>query len=140
MTNISFINSFKKIKSKCKYFMHICVLWLASFHWKLPARVVFIFSFKTSVLVWCGLKQGYNELKTTNVSDPRLSLVENAHFQKWAFSACFKDENDLHINSATGFRTKSKDGMRKFLKTKIIVCSVIFMKSVYGHPATRYVK
>ena len=64
-------------------------------------KVVFIFSFKTSILVWCGLKQAENEPKTTHVSDPGLSLCENDCFQKPSYSACFQAENDLYINSGT---------------------------------------
>jgi hypothetical protein len=63
---------------------------------------IFIFSSKTSILVWCGLKQAENEPKTTHVSDPRLSLCENNRFQIRAYSACFQAENDLYINSGTG--------------------------------------
>jgi hypothetical protein len=35
-----------------------------------------------TVLPWFGLKQAENELKTTHVSDQRLSLGQNARFQK----------------------------------------------------------
>jgi hypothetical protein len=73
----------------------------AHFCWKQSEGVVFIFSSKTSVLPWFGLKQAENELKTTHVSDQRLSLGQNARFQKWAFSACFQDENDLFKNLGT---------------------------------------
>jgi hypothetical protein len=51
-------------------------------------------------LVWCGLKQAENG--TSYISDPRLSLGENARFQKCAFSACFQAENDPFKNSGTG--------------------------------------
>jgi hypothetical protein len=44
-------------------------------------------------MVSCDLKRDENELKTTNVSDQRLSLVQNVRFQKRVFSACFQDEN-----------------------------------------------
>ncbi len=81
--------------------MHIFDLWYARFSWKLSVKVVFIFSSKTSILVWCGLKQAENEPKTTHVSDPRLSLCKNDRFQKRAYSACFQAENDLYINSGT---------------------------------------
>ncbi len=64
-------------------------------------KVVFIFSSKTSILVWCGLKQAENQPKTTNVSDSRLSLCENDHFKKRSYSACFQAENELYINSGT---------------------------------------
>jgi hypothetical protein len=73
----------------------------AHFCWKQSEGVVFIFSSKTSVLPWFGLKQAENELKTTHVSDQRLSLGQNARFQKWAFSACFQAENEPFINSGT---------------------------------------
>jgi hypothetical protein len=49
----------------------------------------------------CDLKRAENELKTTNISDQRLSLGENARFQKRAFSACSQDENDLDKNPGT---------------------------------------
>ncbi len=75
---------------------------MACFQWKHSGRVVFIFSSKTSILVWCGLKQAETEPKTSYVSDPRVSLDENVRFQKWAFSACFQAENDPFINSGTG--------------------------------------
>ncbi len=81
----------------------IYVIKQARFRWKQSVGVVFIFSSKTRVLVWCGLKQAENRLKTSYVSDLRLSLGENARFQKWAFSACFQAENDPFINSGTGF-------------------------------------
>ena len=74
----------------------------ARFSWKQAVGVVFIFSSKTSVLVWCGLKQAETEPKTSYVSDPRVSLDENIRFQKWAFSAGFQAENDPFINSDTG--------------------------------------
>ena len=64
-------------------------------------KVVFIFSSKTSILVWCGLKQAENEPKTTHVSDPGLSLREYDRFQKPSYSACFQAENDLYKNSGT---------------------------------------
>ncbi len=64
-------------------------------------KVVFIFSSKTSILVWCSLKQAENKPKTTHVSDPGLSLSENDRFPKRSYSACFKAENDLYINSGT---------------------------------------
>ncbi len=66
-------------------------------------KVVFIFSSKTSVLVWYSLKQAENEPKTTHVSDLRLSHCENARFQKRAYSACFQAEYNLYINSGTSF-------------------------------------
>ncbi len=81
--------------------MQIFPLCCARFSWKLSVKVVFIFSSKTSVLVWCGLKQAENEPKTTHVLDPRLSLCENERFQKRAYSACFQAEYDLYINSGT---------------------------------------
>jgi hypothetical protein len=65
-------------------------------------KVVFIFSSKTSILIWCGLKQAENEPKTTHVSDPGLSLGENRRFRKRSYSACFQAENDPYINSGTG--------------------------------------
>ena len=65
-------------------------------------KVVSILSSKTSVLVWYSLKQAENEPKTTHVSDLRLSLCENDHFQKRAYSACFQAEYNLYINSGTG--------------------------------------
>ena len=88
----------------------ICKLcqWTACFHWKHSGRVVFIFSSKTSILVWCGLKQAKYEPKTTHVSDPRLSLGENDRFQKRAYLACFQAENDLYINSGTGIEERWK--------------------------------
>ena len=64
-------------------------------------KVVFIFSSKMSILVWCGQKQAENEPKTTHVSDPGLSLREYDRFQKPSYSACFQAENDLYINSGT---------------------------------------
>ena len=79
----------------------------AYFCWKQSEGVVFIFSSKTSVLPWFSLKQAENELKTNHVSDQRLSLGQNARFQKWAFSACFQDENDLFINLSTGLPKRS---------------------------------
>jgi len=82
--------------------MHIFALCYARFSWKLSVKVVFIFSSKTSILVWCGLKQAENEPKTTHVSDPGLSLREYDRFQKPSYSACFQAENDLYINSGTG--------------------------------------
>ncbi len=74
---------------------------IACFPWKHSSRIVFIFSSKTRELVWCGLKQAENGLKTSYVFDLRLSLGENAGFQKWAFSACFQAENDPFKNSGT---------------------------------------
>ncbi len=53
--------------------MHIFTLCCARFNWKLSVKVVFIFSSKTSVLAWFGLKQAENEPKTNHVSDLRLS-------------------------------------------------------------------
>ncbi len=82
--------------------MHIFALLYARFSWKLSVKVVFIFSSKTSILVWCGLKQAENEPKTTHVSDPSLSLREYDRFQKPSYSACFQAENDLYKNSGTG--------------------------------------
>ncbi len=82
--------------------MHISTLCFARFSWKLSVKVVFSFSSKTSILVWCGLKQPENEPKTTHVSDPGLSLCENDRFQKRSYSARFQAENDLYINSGTG--------------------------------------
>jgi hypothetical protein len=79
----------------------IYVIKQARFRWKQSVGVVFIFSSKTRVLVWCGLKQAENRPKTSYVSDPRLSLGVNARFQKWAFSACFQAENEPFINSGT---------------------------------------
>jgi hypothetical protein len=70
-------------------------------------KVVFIFSSKTSVLVWYSLKQAENEPKTTHVSDLRLSLCENDGFQKRAYSACFQAEYNLYINSGTGIFQQS---------------------------------
>jgi len=81
--------------------MHIFTLCYARFSWKLSVKVVFILSSKTSVLVWYSLKQAENEPKTTHVSDLRLSLCENDHFQKRAYSACFQAEYNLYINSGT---------------------------------------
>ncbi len=40
--------------------------------------------------------------KSAFVSDQRLSLGENAHFQQWAFLAGLQDENNLYKNSSTG--------------------------------------
>jgi len=65
-------------------------------------EVVFIFSSKTSVLVWCGLKQAENQLKTTCVSEQGLSLDENPRIQKRAFSAGFQAEYDPFKNPSTG--------------------------------------
>ncbi len=70
--------------------MHIFTLCCAHFSWKLHVKVVFIFSSKTSVLVWYSLKQAENEPKTTPVSDLRLSHCENDRFQKRAYLACFQ--------------------------------------------------
>jgi hypothetical protein len=81
--------------------MHIFALCYARFSWKLSVKVVFIFSSKTSILVWCGLKQAENGPKTTHVSDPGLSLREYDRFQKPSYSAWFQAENDLYINSGT---------------------------------------
>ncbi len=81
--------------------MHIFTLCYARISWKLSVKVVFILSSKTSVLVWYSLKQAENEPKTTHVSDLRLSLSENDHFQKRAYSACFQAEYNLYINSGT---------------------------------------
>jgi hypothetical protein len=83
----------------------IYVIKQARFRWKQSVGVVFIFSSKTRVLVWCGLKQAENRPKTSYVSDLRLSLGENARFQKWAFSAFFQAENNPFINSGTGSRS-----------------------------------
>jgi hypothetical protein len=85
--------------------MHIFALWYARFSWKLSVNVVLIFSCKTSILVWCGLKQAENEPKTTYVSDQGLSLPEYDHFQKPSYSACFQAENDLYKNSGTAILT-----------------------------------
>ncbi len=82
--------------------MHIFTLCYARFSWKLSVKVVFILYSKTSVLVWYSLKQAENEPKTTHVSDLRLSLCENDHFQKRAYSACFQAEYNQYINSGTG--------------------------------------
>jgi hypothetical protein len=73
----------------------------ARFSWKLSVKVVFIFSSKTSVLVWYSLKQAENDPNTTHVSDLRLSLCENDRFQKLAYSACFQAEYNLYINLGT---------------------------------------
>jgi hypothetical protein len=81
----------------------IYVINQAHFRWKQSAGVVFIFSSKTRELVWCGLKQAEYGPKTSYVSDPRLSLGKNLHFQKWAFSACFQAENDPLKNLGTCF-------------------------------------
>ena len=86
----------------------ICNGGIACFQWKHSGRVVFIFSSKTRVLVWCGLKQAEYGPKTSYVSDPRVSLGENVRFQKWAFSACFQAENDPFINSGTGQKVQRK--------------------------------
>jgi hypothetical protein len=75
-------------------------------------KVVFIFSSKTSILVWCGLKQAENGPKTTHVSDLRLSLCENHRFQKRSYSACFQAENDLYINSGTGVMELTRHNRR----------------------------
>ena len=64
-------------------------------------EVVFIFSSKTRVLVWCGLKQAENEPKTTKVSELRLSLAANLRIQKRAFLASFQTENTLLKNPST---------------------------------------
>jgi len=88
--------------------MHIFTLCYARFSWKLSVKVVFILSSKTSVLVWYSLKQAENEPKTTHVSDLRLSLCENDHFQKRAYSACFQAEYNLYINSGTAVAVSQK--------------------------------
>ena len=82
-------------------YTHFTLSYCARLSWKLSVKVVFIFSSKTRVLVWYGLKQAENWPKTSCVSDLRLSLGENVRFQKWAFSACFQAENDPFINSGT---------------------------------------
>jgi hypothetical protein len=83
-------------------------------------EVVFIFSSKMRVLVWCGLKLAENEGKTTHVSDQHLSLGEYVRFQKWAFSACFQAENDPFINSGTGEGEQSTDKGKQYrVLTKI---------------------
>jgi len=75
---------------------------MACFHSKQSVEVVFIFSFKTSVLVWCGLKQAENEPKTTHVFEYSLSLAENPSIQKRAYSAGFQAENSPTKNPSTG--------------------------------------
>jgi hypothetical protein len=73
----------------------IYVINQARFRWKQSAGVVFIFSSKTRVLVWCGIKQAENGPKTSYVSDPRLSLGENVRFQKYHFQLVFKLKTTL---------------------------------------------
>jgi len=80
----------------------ICVVHQARFHWKPSVAVVFIFSTETRVLVWCGLKQAENELKTPHVSKQCLSLAENPSIQKRSYSAGFQAENNLFKNPSTG--------------------------------------
>ncbi len=79
--------------------MHIFGLWYAHFSWKLSVKVVFIFSSKTRVLVWCGLKQAENEPKTTHVSDPGLSLREYDRFPETIVKQA---KYDLYKNSGIG--------------------------------------
>jgi hypothetical protein len=92
----------------CLFYLNQTVLLTACFQWKHSGKVVFIFSSKTRVLVWCGLKQAKNELNTTHVSDSHLSLVENDCFQKRVYLACFQAENDLYINSGTDLNLGSQ--------------------------------
>ena len=83
-------------------FVCICALCQARIHWKQSVEVVFTFSSKTRVLVWCGLKQAENEPKTTHVCELGLSLPENAGIQIRSFSASFQAENDPVKNPSTG--------------------------------------
>jgi hypothetical protein len=80
----------------------ICVLLEARFHWKQSVKVVFIFSSKTRVLVWCGLKQAEYEPNTTHVSEQCLSLAEYPRIWKRSFSAGFQTENNLFKNPSNG--------------------------------------
>ncbi len=79
--------------------MHIFTYCCARFSWKLSVKVVFIFSSKTRILVWCGLKQAENELKTTH---PRLWFT----FISFVKMIVFRNDriqlvNDLYKNSGT---------------------------------------
>ena len=82
---------------------------MACFHSKQSVEVVFIFSSKTSVLVWCGLKQAENEPKTTHVFEYSLSLAENPSIQKRAYSAGFQAENSPTKNPSTGLNDSNPD-------------------------------
>ena len=64
-------------------------------------KVVFIFSSKTRVLVWCGLKQAEYQPNMTHVSEQCLSLAEYPRIRKRAFSAGFQTENDRFKNPST---------------------------------------
>jgi hypothetical protein len=69
-------------------------LWQDSFHFLLQNE---------GILVSCGLKQAESGPKTTHVSDLRLSLGKNAHFQKWHFQVVFQLKTILLKITATGF-------------------------------------
>jgi hypothetical protein len=58
------------------------ILQLCSFLMKTAQRGSVCFSFQTTGLALFGLKTAENELKTTYISDRRLSLGENVLFQK----------------------------------------------------------
>jgi len=77
-----------------------------------------IFSSKTSVLVWCGLKQAENKLKTTPVSEQCLSPAENAHIQKRSYWAGFEAENDPFKNPSTGLHFYQTLGFIYVIKAK----------------------
>jgi hypothetical protein len=53
-----------------------------------------------------------------------MSLGENVHFQKWAFSACFQAENNPFKNSGTGILERSPN--TGSLHTEYIFCAFSF--------------
>jgi hypothetical protein len=58
-------------------------------------------------LVLCHFELAENELKTTSVSEQRLSLGQkNVRFQKRAFSAVFKTKTTCIKNPGTGTHLK----------------------------------
>jgi hypothetical protein len=91
----------------------------------------FIFYSKTTVLVWCGLKQAENELKTIVISDQRLSLVS----RNWHFQLVFKRKRPLQkllvvLNKIMANRVLgschviAKKRNSKILKLKLVCYSV----------------
>ena len=92
-----------------------------------------IFSSKTRVLVWCGLKQAENEPNTTCFSKQRLSLAENLRIQKRAFSAGFQAGNSLFKNPSTcesGFRIEHIEWRS--------ICFYIIIKLILSQLAIKY--
>jgi hypothetical protein len=53
-------------------------------------------------LLWCGIKRAENELKTTHVSDRRLSLGENAHFSEMSIFSLFSERKRPFSKSGHG--------------------------------------